>query len=104
VIFVKESGDTLNAQQSAIPGAKSVRDYLDAKCTVESGLPGWREFDPDDEAANDHATMAALWQAVKPQLLPSPCLVIEVNGHAKVMPFPANADECLKVLKKAGGV
>jgi len=102
-IFVKESGDTLNPQQTAIPAAKAIRDYLIAKTTPEGGVAGWREYDPQQTTTNEQATMKALWEAVKSKLLPAPCLVIEVNGHATVMPFPANVDETLKTLKKYGG-
>lgn len=103
VIFVKESGDTLSAAQSSIPAAKVIRDYLVAKTTPENGQPGWREYDPDQSTTNEQKTMAELWAAVKPKITKVPCLVIEVNGHATVMPFPANVDECMATLKKAGG-
>jgi hypothetical protein len=103
VIFVKESGATLNASQSSIPAAKVIRDYLVAKTTAENGQPGWREYDPDQSTTNEQPTMQKLWEAVKPKLSKVPCLVIEVNGHATVMPFPASVDECMATLKKAGG-
>lgn len=103
VIFVKESGATLNSQQSAIPSAKSIRDFLNAKTTKENGHVGWREYDPQQLVVNEQPIMMALWQTVKPQLLPAPCMVIEVNGHATVKPFPSNVDEALLVLKKAAG-
>lgn len=103
VIFVKESGVTLNTQQSSIPAAKVIRDYLVAKTTPENGQPGWREYDPDQSTTTEQPTMAALWTSVKPSITKVPCLVIEVNGHATVMPFPANVDECMATLKKAGG-
>lgn len=103
VIFVKESGDTLSADQSAIPSAKSIRDYLVAKTTKENGVSGWREYDPQQVVSSDQGTMKSLWEAVKPQLLPAPCLVIEVNGHATIMPFPKTPEECLATLKKFGG-
>jgi hypothetical protein len=103
VIFVKESGATLNASQSSIPAAKVIRDYLVAKTTPENGQPGWREYDPDQSTTNEQPTMQKLWEAVKPKLSKVPCLVIEVNGHATVMPFPASVDECMATLKKAGG-
>ncbi len=103
VIFVKESGSTLTAEQTAIPGAKAIRDYLNAKTTQEGGSSGWREYDPQQTTANEPPTLRALWEAVKPKLLPAPCMVIEVNGHATVMPFPADAVRALDILKKAGG-
>lgn len=103
VIFVKESGQTLNSEQSAIPGAKAIRDYVTARTTPEGGLAGWREYDPQQTTTNEQPTMKALWESVKPKLLPSPCLVIEVNGTATVMPFPKDVTEALETLKKAGG-
>jgi hypothetical protein len=103
VIFVKESGSTLNASQSSIPAAKVIRDYLAAKTTLENGQPSWREYDPDQSTTNEQPTMRKLWEAVKPSVSDVPCLVIEVNGHATVMPFPANVDECMATLKKAAG-
>jgi hypothetical protein len=104
VIFVKESGATLNSDQTAIPAAKVIRDYLSAKATLDDGIPGWREYDPDRGLDTpEEATMSSLWAAVKDKLLPAPCLVIEVNGHATVMPFPANVEECMETLRKFGG-
>ena len=103
VIFVKESGATLNVPQSAIPAAKVIRDYLIAKTTAGGGIPGFREYDPEQILETEDPTMKALWNAVKPKLLPAPCLVIEVNGHATVMPFPVNVDDCMVTLKKFGG-
>lgn len=103
VIFVKESGSTLPANQTAIPGAKAIRDYLTAKTTPEGGLAGWREYDPQQSTANEQPTMKALWAAVQPKLSPAPCLIIEVNGKATVMPFPANVADAIETLKKAGG-
>lgn len=103
VIFVVESGVTLSAAQSAIPTAERIRTFLDASTTAEAGVTGWREYDPDQIVDNEQPTMRALWQAVKPKLLPAPCWVIEQNGHATVMPFPATVDECLATLQKFGG-
>jgi len=103
VIFVKESSATLNPAQTAIPAAKVIRDYLNAETTVDNDVAGWREYDPDQDAVNDEPTMRALWEAVQGKLLPAPCLVIEVNGHATVMPFPADVDECMETLRKFNG-
>lgn len=103
VIFVKESSKTLSPQQSSIPAAAVIQQYLDEKTTKEDGEPGHREYDPDQITTNEQPIMKKLWETVKPQLIPAPCIVIEKNGHAKVMPFPANVDECLKLLKEYGG-
>jgi len=103
VIFVKESGATLSLEQTAIPGAKVIRDYLNSTTTKEDGLPGWREYDPQMNTTNEQTTMAELWSAVKGSIETTPALVVEVNGHATVMPFPANVDEAVATLKKYGG-
>jgi hypothetical protein len=103
VIFVKESGQTLTGEQVAIPGAKEIRDYLTAKTTQEGGQVGWREYDPQQQTTNEQPTMKKLWETVKPSLLPAPCLIVEVNGKATVMPFPKTVAEAIETLKKAGG-
>lgn len=103
VIFVKESGSTLSGEQTAIPGAKAIREYLNAKTTPEGNLPGWREYDPQQITTNEQPTMRALWEAVKPKLIQPPCLVVEVNGKAAVSQFPGTVDECVATLKKAAG-
>lgn len=103
VIFVKESGSTLSAEQTAIPGAKAIRDYLTAKTTPEGGLSGWREYDPQQTTANEQPTMRALWLAALPKLRPPPCVVVEVNGKADIIDLPANVTDALKILKSYGG-
>jgi hypothetical protein len=103
VIFVKESGQTLQGEQLAIPGAKEIREYLTAKTTPEGGQVGWREYDPQQQTASEQPTMRALWEAAKPSLLPAPCLIVEVNGKATVMPFPKTVAEAVETFKKAGG-
>ena len=103
VIFVKESGATLSGEQLAIPGAKDIREFLEAKTTQESDLPGWREFDPQQPTDNEQPTMKALWEAVKPKLIAPPCIVIEVNGHATVQAMPSTVAETVSLLKNAVG-
>jgi len=103
VIFVKESGQTLSSQQVAITSAKEIREYLTRKTTPEGGLAGWRVYDPQQTTANEQSTMKALWDTVKPQINAVPCVVIEVNGHATITPFPETVVETLILLKKHGG-
>lgn len=103
VIFVKESADTLSSQKVAVSSAKAVRDYLTAKTTPEAGVSGWREYDPNMTTANEQPAMKALWDVVKPQINAVPCMVVEVNGHAKVLPFPETVDQALEILKEYGG-
>ena len=103
VIFVKESGSTLSAQQSSIPAAAEIRNYLNRKTTSEIAVPGWREYDPQQNVTNEQPNMKALWNAVKPNLQTFPCMVVEVNGRATIMPFPASVADAVQTLKKAGG-
>ena len=103
VIFVKESGSTLSAAQSAIPGAKVIREYLNAKTTKEANQPSWREYDPQQTFSTEQPNMRALWDAVLPKIQTVPCLVIEVNGKATVMPYPADTNDALKLLKQYRG-
>lgn len=103
VIFVKESGSTLTAEQTAIPQAKAIRDYLTTKTTPEGGLAGWREYDPQQSTANEQAKMRDLWTSTKSAITAIPCMVIEVNGKATIVPYPRNAAEALATLKTYGG-
>lgn len=103
VIFVKESGQTLNKDQTPIPTAKVIRDYLDAKTTPEDGTVGWRTYDPQMTTENEPPALKRLWTAAKPSITTVPCLVVEVNGNATVMPFPVNVADAMKILKEAGG-
>lgn len=103
VIFVKESASTLTAAQTAIPGAKAIRDYLIVKTTKEGNQPGWREYDPQQNTKNEQPTMAALWAAVQPRIQVIPCLVVEVNGKVTVLNYPADMDAALKTLQQFGG-
>jgi hypothetical protein len=102
VIWVTESATTLTAQQNSVIGAKAIRDYLTAKTTPENNVAGWRHFDPQT-VPSGQPTMTALWAAAKPKITTVPCLVVEVNGKAEILPFPANAVEALATLKTYGG-
>lgn len=103
VIFVKESGSTLPPGQTSIPGAKVIREYLNAKVTKENGVPDWREYDRDQNTTNEHSGLKAIWDAVKPKIDTVPALVVEVNGAATVMPYPSDVDAAMKILTDAGG-
>lgn len=103
VIWVTESATTPTAGQNSVIGAKAVREYLTAKTTAEGNVAGWRHYDPQTSAANDQPTMRALWDAAKAKVTAVPCVIVEVNGKAEILPFPANAVEALKVLKQYGG-
>jgi hypothetical protein len=104
VIWVKESGTKLpTAQQNAVIGAKTVQEYLYAKTTQEGGVTGWREYDPQTNASNDHPGMRTLWAATQSKITTVPCVIIQVNDKAEIFPFPANAADALTLLQSKGG-
>lgn len=103
VILVKESGSTLNSEQTAIAGSKAVRDYLTSKTTPEGGLAGWREYDPQQNVTNERAAIKDLWAATKSSITTVPCMVIELNGKTSVVSYPKNVAEAIKTLKEYGG-
>lgn len=103
VIFVKESGSTLPSSQTAITSAKSIRDYLTTKTTPEGGLAGWREYDPNQNIANEQSAMKSLWTAAKSSISKVPCIVVELNGKVSLIDYPQNTAEAIKTLKEYGG-
>lgn len=103
VIFVKESGQLLSKDQMAISGAKTVRDYLTQRTTPEGGLAGWREYDPQQNIANEQATMKQLWAAAKSAITKVPSLVVEKNGKVEIIEYPKNVADALSILKGYGG-
>lgn len=103
VIFVYESADTLTATQTGVLNSAALAEYLNANTTKEGGVAGWRRFDKDATAANDTPTIKALWTAVKPKITTVPCWVVEVNGKAEIIPFPASVADGLATLKKYNG-
>lgn len=103
VLFVYESGDTLTAAQNGVLYAKSLADYLDARCTKDGPTAGWRRRDKDASADAETPGIKTLWAAVKPHLTATPCLVIEADGKADILPLPATAADALATLKKYAG-
>lgn len=102
-IFVKESGATLNAEQTPISSAKAIREYLSSRTTAEGNLPGYREYDPQQNITNEQPAMKSLWAAAKSSITTVPCIVVEVNGKVSILPYPKNTAEALKTLKAYGG-
>jgi hypothetical protein len=100
VIFGFESGKNLTGPQLGAAYAKEVEEYLKANTTPEGGLAGFRRYDVDTEVKNEQPTMKALWEAVKSQITTTPCLIIEVNGKATILPYPKDAADSLATLKK----
>jgi hypothetical protein len=103
VIFVAESATTLPLGLQAVMDAKIVRDYLNANTTKEGGYNGWRQYDPQSNAANETPTFKALWAVVKPQVTTVPCVVIVVNEKAVIEPFPATPADAIALFKKYNG-
>jgi len=103
VIFVAESGKTLTAQQNSAIAGKAVRDWLAVNTTPEGGFMGYRHFDPQQTVANEPPNMKRLWEAVQPKLTALPCVVVEVNGLAEIIPLAATAEAQVDVFKKYKG-
>ncbi len=106
VIYVTESANTLTSAQRTVIDAKITRDYLTANTTPEGKWSGWRQYDPQQNVTNEQPNMKALWEAVQPKLTTLPCVVIEVNGKADILPLEATPAAQLEVFKKykSGGV
>ena len=100
VFLVFESGATYTAAQTGVLYSKAVADWLNANCTKDSTQPGWRRRDKDADAVNETAPMRTLWDAVKPKLTAIPCLVVERNGTADIIPLPVSEAEALATLKR----
>lgn len=97
VIFIYESGDTLSAEANSVIYGKVVEDFLNKSCT--GGKSGWRRRDKDTGGEND-PTMLALWNAVKPKVTTTPCVAIEVNGKAEIVPVEATPAAMVAVFNK----
>lgn len=105
VIYVYETAAPLTPAMQKAMFADSVRTYLDAKTTGVAGVgKGYRRYDKDVDASQERdANMKALWTAVKPKLTTIPCVVVEVNGKADILPFPADDVAALALFKKYAG-
>ncbi len=93
VIFVAESGKTLTKEQNSVIAGKVTRDWLTANTTPEGKYAGWRHFDPQQTVLDEQPNMRKLWEAVQPKLTAVPCAVVEVNGHAEIIPLAATPSE-----------
>lgn len=100
VIFVYESGDTLTTAQHSVIYAKSVSDWLTANTTKDGQYAGWRRYDKDSDASGENESFKGLWAAVKPKVTTVPCVVIERNGKADILPLPATPAEAVALFTK----
>lgn len=103
VMFVYESEALLTRTQKSTIYAQEVSEYLDANCTKENTQPGWRRREKDADGSQDQPVMAALWAAVKPKITSVPCVVVEVNGKADILPLPGTPAEAITLFKKYKG-
>lgn len=103
VIWVHDALATLPQSQVSVMDAESVRIYLTANTTKDGQYAGWRRWDKNTDASNETATFKALWKEVKPQLTVIPCVVVERNGKADILPFPASPAEAIKLFDKYKG-
>jgi len=103
VLFVYESG-TLTVQQSNTMNAAAVRAYLSAKCVkgADGKTPEYRYFDKDDDVSKAGGLWPDMWAASKP-FATLPVVIIFDGQKGTSYPLPANANDLLALLKKAGG-
>lgn len=99
-LIIRESGATYTAKQIGVMDGKAVGEFLNANCTMDDGRASWRRYDKDQDASEESPVMKALWVAVKPKLTGMPCLAIEVNGQAEIIPLPATPEEAVATLAK----
>lgn len=102
VLFVTESSKTLPSGKLAAMKAKSVRDYLNAKCDTEGMTKAWRVFDKDQPFAA--STKGGVWQdAIARGQKELPWVVISNGKKGFEGPVPASDAELLKLLQEYGG-
>lgn len=99
--IIRESMATHTKEQVSVMDGVKVETWLTANCT--EGKNGWRRYDPQQDTTGETPTLKALWAAVQPKLTTFPCLVIEVNGKADILPLPATPDEAVALLNKYKG-
>lgn len=102
VLFVIETADVskLPKEQLTILTAKSIRDYLNAKCVKVGNQPEYRIWDKDIDVT--HA--GPIWQQAMQRPRQSlPWLIISDGKTGYEGPLPKTVDETLALLKKYGG-
>lgn len=104
VLIVYESGELakLPKGQLAVIYSKSVRDYLNGKCTVgpDGKTREWRMWDKDVDASGE----STHWQtALKRPRTSVPWILISDGKKGFEGALPASVDDTLALLKKYGG-
>ena len=101
VIWVYESMDSMTPEVQRVMFSMKVGTYLDAKCEKgRDGVAGWRRWDKD---VMPDGEWKPIWDATKPKLTTTPCLVVVKGTTVEILPMPKTEDEALATLKKYGG-
>jgi hypothetical protein len=103
VLMVYESGELskLPPAQLSVLYAKSIRDYLQAKCPVgpDGKTKEWRVWDADTDASGD----APVWRdAMRRPRSSLPWIIVSNGTTGYEGPLPRSIDETLALLKKFG--
>ncbi len=102
IIYETADLEKLPKSQLNVLYAKSVRDYLNAKCTptADGGKRGWYIVDANVSMDGE----SKLWQdALKVKRDSLPWLLISNGTSGYSGPLPATVDDTLKLLKQFGG-
>lgn len=105
-VMVYESTATLTREHQAILHSPRVREYLDAHCSKSGTQPNWRAWDKDVKVDRENEDMRKLWEAaiaksvMKAKL---PAFVLDNGKILEIVPFPANEEAALELLRKWGG-
>lgn len=103
VILVYESSANMTKEQMTALYSPKVQEYLDAKTVKDGSNAGWRRFDKDIDVSNEKDFWKRAWQSAKPNIKQVPAVVILDGDNGTVLPFPANDDALLELLKRYGG-
>lgn len=101
VLILYESSELskLPGPQNTVLYAKSVRDYLNAKCASGPKMKEWRIWDKDADVSKQEKH----WQElVKRPAKSYPWIVIQAKTTYEG-PLPKNTEETLNLLRKYGG-
>lgn len=100
VFLIYESGATYSSAVNSVLYGSVVEEWLNANCT--GGKAGWRRRDKDLSGDAD-PTMAAMWNAIKPNVTTIPCVGVEVNGKVELIPLEATPAAMVEKLKSYRG-
>ncbi len=104
VLILFESSAKLDIKQLSALNGGLVRKYLSDKCITDpDGLPAWRMWDRNIDAAGESALWKTALTAAQADTLPIPKVAIYAGTTlVKVVPLPANDVEMVAMLKQWG--